>query len=493
MNIQGNTESGGSGDNRHAWLPSLPDKEFPVCSFSMPIAPVNSCPVVKQPPAKKRPSKPAPSPIKCYNDNLILKAAVGNRGEERLLTIPETTPNTMQIIASVNGRKITATTKLTAGPCSGHLKKVLTLYGTTATSKNDQELVFTAGCHENYTLSPIPLTNLDNIWPSPAKIKEFMVITSTCDAPREYVATLQVYPDLQWEANIGFNFGEKETTNKLTARTISKEVTKYRGWEAGLSVTSGGTKYAITAEALKETETMTKKVYKTFAMAKEMAGLLKRVTEVDVSLQFPNFTLKGSWGYEQHPKQLTVLMGYSVTLAMDPLIGIEFRVDVLNQLIKSLNTVAPGAAEILLRVKKAAEKKEIVKTKCELFASGQITGELQFKHQVNTEASGSVEGRIKIGIEANLEFSTDSFWIETKAGLKGGAESGISGKLTAAGDDTGPYWQGSITWDGIIFKGAVYVSADLKIVSIETDGSKEYLLLEPKTWDYQKHYFLPSQ
>ena len=463
----------------------------------------------------------ASSDTQCCHENLELEAQAGKRGEERTLTLPGEL-DTMQIVSAIDERTIIARTKLTAGPCSNHRGKVLTLKGGTEKSRSDEKLVFKAGCHERYALSPSLLANLRNIWPSPAEIKELEVSNSTCNATG-YTARLHVYPDVQWAADIGFNFGEQENSGKLSARTVYQEAKTSKGWHGGLSVTSGGTTHEFTAEALKKTESMTRTVYRTFDMAKEMAGLLKRVTGSEISLQFPNFALKGDWGYEQHPERLGVLMAYSLTLAMDPLIGMGFRIDILDQLIKLLPA---GAGVVLSRVKKALEKKEIAKARCDLFAEGKISGELKVQRQgkAKAEASGFVQGEIGVGIEACLEGSFNAWFIETSAGMKGSAESGVSGKITAAGDDRGPYWQGSITWDGVVFKGTVYISADVKIKSsdnkkkqapVQKDGSSkqyrhtkeddtldasreakysgEYTLIDSKTWNFSKNYFLPHE
>ena len=417
--------------------------------------------------------------------------------------------DSVQVIAGPEkkGHEITAKTKITKGPCPSHKGKVFEISDGDFKSKSDTECKFDVFCSSQYKFD-----YFRNIWPYPASTQTYNVTATTCDTEDESSATVEVFPDIKWEASV--SIGSTHEINKTKSSTELNSSKKDTFAVTGMiKVNIDGEDYDLSVNFQDYMEQALKILNTSKQMINYVSSALQHVGGVKLTILYPKFVIKGTWGYEEIKGGL-VDFGYALTLGLDPIIGIEGSVDILDPLCGLIPTLGP----IVQRIKRAAEK-GVGGSKATIAilitATGQIGGNLTVKRMAGNKsvsASGQVTGLVGIKIQGIVSGTLDLFLIKVGAGAEVGADSSITGTISCAGDQRGPYTQGKITWNGLKVYALVYVSADLNTKPYKekkkkagkysktdsagnADGTKankgiSYELISPKTWPFNKNYFL---
>lgn len=457
-----------------------------------------------------------PGSIPCENHGLTVECEHKGGGK---LVLPSQR-NVLQIVVGPQKKKreIKAQTKIVKGPCATHKGKVFSLEGATAKPYSDKEIAFEAVCDPRYD----KITDFHNLWPYPAKTKSYVLEPRTCHMDGELRARVEAFPDIEWEISwsVGMTAERKATINTSSEINTSNKVNLASSGK--IKVTTDGNTTDLAANFNTYLQKVMKIINATKNVIQYVSGALDYVGGITIQIIYPSITISGKWAYEE-VKDGKADFGYEMKLALAPLIGVSGSADITDAVIR----LVPYAGPVLAKIKKRAEKgvdaggfKGKAVAAIRLTVGGQIGGSAAIKMMAGSASvsgEGKVEGKITFQVQGELSCETEFWIVKGGAGVQVGAESEISGSINLKGDERGPYHQGMIKWNGITVYATVYANGDITTKSYEgpknsassgkytsqakageTEGSKwsrkvTHVLIKPKEWPFQKHYFLENQ
>jgi hypothetical protein len=316
----------------------------------------------------------------------------------------------------------------TTGPCPEiHEGKVFDLNpDTSLVSKTDSRLSFRAD--HDPDLDRLPLSEL--LHPSKARTAVvYQVRTSTCEQEEPLSATIRVYPQLDWKADVSVGYKTEDGKTELAL-------------SGAVGVVVVGKKKQIELSAEPEVVSflrflnLAQDALNGWSRWSRFAGLL------ELNLIMPKVAFKGTWGWQEIEGKPTC--GYVVEweIGFDPLIGAAIKLDLLGL---ALNAI-PVVGQIIQLIRAVVEKQ--LEIRIDLSLEGRISGALHRKkpalHRGDTwgEVSGKITLRLEAIAKANL-----FFFLHFKA--KAGVECAISAQLSCRADGEGPYLQGEFKFDGM--------------------------------------------
>lgn len=442
------------------------------------------------------PVKVKEEPKECVTELLEVTCGHGSRSFQ--LIWPGETPPAVGVPATVlqvtappeESDRISAKISFKKDECMDHFLNPLTVDTAEFDCATRTRLAFDARCDAHYD----GILGIRHFWPQPAILSIYTITVNACHPAAAEPVTVEVFPDIQWQASLTLGFQTERKTTEDPPVHESGLVLK-----GEISVTRGASQLQVELEA----NAGLMKVFYMLNIFKRfsdyvMKGLCK-LGGVELKFLWPTLKLNGSWGYQENPDTNAVEFPVDLTVGLDPLIGIEGKVDILVPLCKLMPL---GIGLVVAKLKKAADKgygqdDDDVKAKATLAiwiqAEAKISGTLAFKQMLGQQemaTSGEVGGEVIVTIEGEVSGEISVFCVKTAAGLKAGGRSKIHCKLAAAGDEEGIFCTGEFGWSGLTFYAVAYANSEFTVGPLKGKGENKiegtYQAVDPMIYDFNK-------
>jgi hypothetical protein len=468
--------------------------------------------------------------VKCSHESLIVSCSHKGRGYR--VTLPGTRagsvndPSVLQVISGVNTNKdqISCSTSLKAGPCSTHKDKILKFSGNDPISISNTKLEFETVADSNYSSNNIfrnQISPFKYIMPYSARYKSYWIWAESCDHSKSQRAEVQVYPDIEWDAGVkvGMEYQRSASYDK-NSRTLERSVQDPHYSITGhLSVKADGNQKDLILDFEEYIETALKIINATKSTVHYVSSSLDHIGAIDLKVLWPSISISGTWGYRELNGSGLVGYAYDATIALKPIIGLEAKADILEPIVNLI----PYAGPIINRARDIAREgigDDDIGVQADVAiwigAEGSIEGEYtvtKYASNSNVKSTGKISDTIGIYIEGVAEAEFSILFVKAGASVKIGGESSITGEIIASGDEKGPYTDGEITWNGITvyyiehYEFKYNESTRLRkrraasgrmtketsheeSAGIGSEEKKEYVLVKPRTFEFERHYFL---
>ncbi len=410
----------------------------------------------------------------CRVDGFTLSGADPER--EYKLEVPGKIPAgekpRFQVVGGAKkGGEIKVTTKIGAGPCERHANRLISVPGLEP-ALPDAGGSFHLPCHKDYALEQ----NIRKIiWPYKAKPKESRVKLSACQTTKPAEVTIEVFPDLHWEAGISAGYST-QAERKAGQRRKTKVDSSFTV-EGEISVESDQHKKSLKASYEQEINTALQLLNDTKGMVEYVADCIDYIGGVELEFTWPTFVLKGSWGYEEQDDGPLVEYKYDVTVGFSPLIGIMGRVDILDILCHIVPALGTFIAKVKRRIAKGIGN-EVIGAKgvmaIWLSAEATIEGTLSVTgvDMKREPVEGKIGGELELMIKPEVSVELHIVIINFCAGIEGYAKTVLSGELTGAFEEKGLYIDGEFAWSGIVLGWRAYyhVGAEIQHEGLRKKG-----------------------
>jgi hypothetical protein len=409
-------------------------------------------------------------------------------------TAPDPPPDVLEVIDD-GTEVIICTTKIVGGVCPQHNCKVFDITPTDAHPKvSNTQAVFDVA--HDLTFLNSNLVDYINPWHDFPPVT-YAVRTQTCHQEQPLSATIQVYPQVDWDGEI--KIGRKDTVyaEKVDldndAYPPDLDATRYED-SSKLVITGNAW---ITVRGKKVVEVRRELTGKLSSILKIADLLFKameaadKITEtfggVKIEFYLPTLKLSGNWGRKEVHGSPKTARGITLGVEFSPLIGAGIQVDVLNALLAMAEPVGPA----IIRVKKMADRAG-VQIQIPFKVKGEIKGGFKYK---KTEAeehghiSADIGGRLTITLELFSKIEK-KFWGVLKVGTeaRAAATTRVSSKVDFDSDDNGVYAKGSIKMDGLMLYGVIAATAKVNTDSPPDDFEKRSQLSTDDTDVSQPDY-----
>ncbi len=207
--------------------------------------------------------------------------------------------------------------------------------------------------------------------------------------------------------------------------------------------------------------------------------LFHTFTGVIVLPVFPNLSLSYGGKFKEIDASYRVGAEWQITLKADPLIGLTFKLDVLDVMISALEkTQFAVIARFFKKVRDwAKEKGQTIELT--LSFSGTIGGEVGAKKNAAEKKAGpygSIEGKLKVEFGAKASFGSTGV-VGFAFGAEAKANTGLSAKLAVDNNATGLFLKGTFGLIACKFEYSAFASGKI-IWEIKESHAGEYTFWE---------------
>jgi hypothetical protein len=336
-----------------------------------------------------------------------------------------------------------------AGPCGGHFNNI-------KVSTSSQEAIY-ATTSETLKLNSAPKQEglFALLWPRSIAPKPYTVIGNTCGQITS--GTVIVYTDAAWDISLALKYDKK--TGKFGFEEFVIKYT-YDNTETTLTLKELPSPIQLFIKVLETTiyaYNGVKKVYE------DLTGQKLDEDEYGWHAEYPNIKFAAKWGWEED--KATTLCKYPITLkfALDPLIGIKYKLEVLDFLINKWPLVGQIISIIKKKAKRYAEIKVDFEIKGTISKSGEISFDLEAGDKAfNLGVAAANTYAMTITLTGSAEF--DMFFVKMGASIEG--STGFSFDFVKIGaDQHGVFVEFPFTFSGLVIKGIIYSGADSDVNS----------------------------
>lgn len=331
----------------------------------------------------------------------------------------------------------------------------------------------------------------EHIFVPNARPTSYDVLAIRCDGVEKRVATIEAFPKVEWKGEISVVFSHEphKDSNFNQQRGYSKLRVNGR-WkvEANVKVSCDDRTWTLGLPTVKTTAGHYRENKLDSAIFRGIQGFLDKVTPIFTSLidtvgtssafgqiviEWPNLKLSGNLRNEETNAAATVKCVGAMALALDPLLELGVKIDILNWIIVWFSA---GIGKFLVDVKQRVADGlggDLAEVKAEiailLEVVGKIKGTLGWQSDgVQWETSGEVSMELPISIEGKASAEVRVFVFKAGAGAKAGARTSIGAKLKGEPSERGPAFGGQLYFGGI----TVYYSYYYEIGGATIKGSK---------------------
>ena len=206
-----------------------------------------------------------------------------------------------------------------------------------------------------------------------------------------------------------------------------------------------------------------------------LASEAKGPSIVSTKVKWPNVELGGGAELVEAKGKWNTHWEGKVFFRAAPLIGMEFKVDILGGIIYLIlsGAASPAAGEVFLRIRKVLEgdhklgkhQPAKVKMRIDLIATGDIKGHVEWKWKFATgetddekkskgvSTSGEIGGEIKLQVKGELSGELKLLIVSVSGGYQLTAESAVGAKLQGSSKKGGVDWKGQVYFKGLTIKG----------------------------------------
>ncbi len=364
------------------------------------------------------------------------------------------------------------------------------------------------GSLENtYHLASAPIANpIKVLWLPSIKPRAYKISANACDRFEQSAIAVNVYPDIAWDASVGYAFGGRKSSrgkdkNGIAKNTHEDTAGKFTG---KFELNYDGKKEDLTAdykngidEVLTKLDWITQKIDEFFAKLGENSA-------VSLEPSWPDIQIKYSAALKEDKNNNEVMSSYALSVAATPLIGLKGSIDAFPILLAAAkaNPLGHPVASIM-----EAAQKGIGNDSTPVSLKGEIKLEFSIDTKVGIDFSTTGEnGRDKK--ETRSESAIDMlFQLEGTVGVKGhawivqfeknykaGMRSGFVGKVIIERDDVGYYWYTRFLFNGLTVYFTEYEKVKTKLTAeqlalkrmgklpdeMSQSTTKEFTWLEPE-------------
>ena len=444
------------------------------------------------------PAEPAttPSTVKnqeqskpCRNKDLDVKCEHGMR--QFSLHIP-TDPTfvgpvifTMEVVGKGHD-KITCKTS-TPCTCDEHQGKVFDVTpDESVASKSDSQLAFEADSPHLPTDQPWSM-----FWPQNVNTLSYAITTSTCETGTA-TAHIVSYPMISWDAGLSLSYQGSQHGEGMSDSTTPYDgiVSQDDFWDEESSpkkkVTFKGhikaqfNDYSFSCETGGDSfiDGIKDFIYVLYRIDDLCSNdIIRKLNVVSTSVQWPNLTLNGAWGWEELSQSPLCGLKLDLGLALSPLIGIQLDVDILVALLN----LCDGLGVFISWLRSII--KDYVDFGVDFTITGTIAGKCSLSgYYPDFTVDGSVTDKIDFKLDAHANVEGHCV-VGGKVGVDGGGDTSLSGDLKPGVDSTGHYLEGSISFDGLVFWLHAYCEGGIKFTfwGVDVDADVE-------VGDWDKHW-----
>lgn len=322
----------------------------------------------------------------------------------------------------------------------------------------------------------------------------YAVSARTCTLSPTHQILIHAFPEISWNGKVavGYSHATHKDSNFNQNQGYKKlKVQGEWGLSGSIEVQYDDRTWSLGGEMTREGVHQ-----KTNALSRQLfsrvQGFLNKVTPIfgeiksdygSVSIDWPKLELSGGLKNKESDNDYKVLTEGSVKVAFSPLFGANFKVDILNILIRVAGDAAGGFGAFLVKAKARAEKgigKEGVasakaKISAEFTIGGKIEGGVEWKTEDGGRKwspSGEVKAIIPVGLKGTVEGEATVWIFKAGAGANIGAKTELSASLSAESTDKGPSIGGKLAFSGITVYYAYYYEIGAGATSSSTIKSK---------------------
>jgi hypothetical protein len=381
----------------------------------------------------------------CKHETLTVQCGHGERGFKIQLPAAagEDAPDQLEVIDD-GDEKITCTAKITGGPCGAmHKGKVFDLNPEHEARRNgDGEMVFDA----TYD-SDLRHASFSDLFP-PGKRRSpatFHISTDTCQQEQALSATVMVYPQVDWNLDISLGIGGQGSVKDKDGVPTEDRSSELE-FSGSVAVTTQGLKHEFGIEINHELQQALKFADLACQTAEFMWTVANDIGGIEVTFDYPHLSFAGNWGWREIEGSPKCGYSYDWKLGLSPLVGAEFKVDILSFLI----TKFAGIGQIIERIRKSIEKEAQISV---FFAiEGKLSGTFDYAKTVGqpSDGSGDLGGELEFTLEGDIKSRQYHFLCFHAGGeAKIGGHATFSGAIKGGTDGDGPYWQGELKFEGL--------------------------------------------
>ena len=334
-----------------------------------------------------------------------------------------------------------------AGPCGGHFNNI-------KVSTSSQEAIY-ATTSETVKLNSAPKKEglFELLWPRSIDPKPYTIIGNTCGQITS--GTVIVYTDAAWDISFDLEYDKK--TSKFGFEEFAIKYT-YDNKEKTLTLKENP--FQLFIEVLNSTidaYNCVKKVYE------DLTGQKLVEDEYGWHAEYPKIKFSAKWGWEED--KATTLCKYPITIkfALDPLIGIKGKLDVLGFLINKWAGIGQVINYLRTKVDDSVQLKIDLEFKGTISKSGEISFDLEAGDKAfKLGASNTNTYAMSLTLTGSAEF--DVFFLKMGASIEG--TTGFSFDFVIIGADKhGVFVEFPLTFSGLVVKGIIYSGADSDVNS----------------------------
>jgi hypothetical protein len=401
-------------------------------------------------------------PVPCKHGGLQVKCEHKDRGFVLDSTLVNTGPPTIDVLGN-HGDVMTCSTKIVAGPCGncrgkvfdlnpedsenpGEHKELTTIFST-KTTKTDSQLKFQA---IPYSLGISKLAALRYLWPQTIEPRSYTVSVHTCEGA-DQVATVRVFPEISWSASFSWEMaseqewkGESASGDKVDGIVTNTQSDFKIKFSANINSTTSNYGAEITD--------LFKPV---FSAGEELASFtsglrdcLTAVGGLHLGIDYPKVVVGYDWGWQEIKGQPICGWAGTLSLKLDPLIGIHGTVEVGEFIINKY----PGVGQLIETFREKC--KDFFDVRITLYGGVAIAGAISADKNLMIDGhfqfkEASIEGDGKVILEGIAVGHLHVWYLQASAGAKVGAISKVSAKLDFESEEAGLFASGKLAFDGI--------------------------------------------
>lgn len=385
---------------------------------------------------------PAPEPNTCEIVRFEAKCAhADKRGYE--LALParkvegeaEEDIQVLEVLGAAEGEgdEIEVRTTLLGTRCSEHAAAGIEV----VRPSPDEALTFAEDfAHFDAYYGDIALS--ERLFPWNMEPREYQVRPLTCDSHQRHVALIRVFPnyEVSFKVALGLDAASRSTAALAKARSAGSVERRGRpahsDWKFEIegAVSYGNDSFKLAASYESKLENLATVNRWVKQAIDEFCEIFRKFFGLDIELNLPNLALEYKGKFVELDRSCKVSPEWSLTFAADPLIGVTLKVDVLDLMIRALQSVPAltGVMTFLRKVRAWAEDHgQVIALTCSM--SGRIVLEAQgskARDKRLAEVGAKGRGQVVVGFEAKAETSGGLWIVSYEAGASIAGATGLS-------------------------------------------------------------------
>jgi uncharacterized Zn-binding protein involved in type VI secretion len=347
----------------------------------------------------------------------------------------------------VKNKKIQVDLIGAAGPCGGHSNNIkVSSLGIEIQGTNSHNVELYSSPKNGF---------IETLWPRSIPPRSYAVTGDTCGQITS--GKVNVYSDAAWDVSIDLKYNEK--TSKFGFEEFVIKYT-YDNTESTLTLKELPSPIQLFIKVLETTIDAYNGVQKLY---EDLTGQKLVEDEYGWHAEYPHIKFSAKWGWEEDKGSTLCKYPITIKFALDPLIGIKGKLDVLGFLINKWAGVGQVINYLRTKVDDSVQLKIDLEFKGTISKSGEISFDLEAGDKdFKLGAANTNTYAMSLTLTGSAEF--DVFFVKMGASIEG--STGFSFDFVKIGADKhGVFVEFPLTFSGLVIKGIIYSGADSDVNS----------------------------